>query len=122
MEQLVEIRENIRCGLRARSHTGDGIVGPFAQSRTFSTPWFSLGPFDTAEEALTCIMKHEIEMVNSGEPSTLAIDNYLTHIWRLERIPELLANVADGSFYIKHFDDKGDHILVDEHNITGIID
>jgi hypothetical protein len=62
-------------------------------------------------------------MVESGELSTLAIDNYLTHIWRLERIPELLADVADGSFYIKHFDDKGDHIFVDdEHNITGIID
>jgi hypothetical protein len=125
MEQLVEIfLELEKHPLRATgSLTDDGMVGPFAQIHTFSTPSLSLGPFDTTEEALTCIIKHEIEMVKSGELSTLAIDNHLTHIWRLERIPEMLANVEDGSFYIKHFDDKGDHILVDdEHNITGIID
>jgi hypothetical protein len=115
MEQLVEVfLELEKHPLRATgSLTEDGIVGPFAQSHTFSTPSLSLGPFDTAEEALTCIIKHEIEMVESGELSTLAIDNYLTHIWRLEQIPEMLANARDGSFYIEHFDEKGDHILVD---------
>lgn len=125
MKQLVEIfLELEKHPLRATgSLTEDGLVGPFAQSHTFSTPSSSLGPFITAKEALTSIVKHEMEMVKSGELSTLATDNYLTHVWRLERIPELLANAADGSFYIKHFDDKGDHILVDhEHNITGIID
>lgn len=115
MEQLVEVfLELEKHPLRATgSLTEDGIVGPFAQNHTFSTPSLSLGPLDTAEEALTCIIKYEIEMVESGELSTLAIDNYLTHIWRLEQIPEMLANVRDDSFYIKHFDDKGDHILVD---------
>jgi hypothetical protein len=55
--------------------------------------------------------------------STLATDNYLTHLWRLEHLPSLLASVTDDRFYIKHADDKGDHILIDEdYNITGIID
>lgn len=62
-------------------------------------------------------------MVEVGELSTLAVDNYLTHLWRLKRIPDLLVEATDAQFYIKHFDDKGDHILVDEdYNITGIID
>jgi hypothetical protein len=125
MEQLVEIfleLEKHPLGATG-SLTGNGTVGPYAQSHTFFTPSLSLGPFETAEKALTSIIKHEIEMVRSGELSTLAVDNYLTHLWRLERIPELLANATDGSFYIKHFDDKGDHILVDDqHNITGIVD
>jgi hypothetical protein len=34
-----------------------------------------------------------------------------------------VANVTDTSFYIRHFDDTGDHILVDEKlNIKAIID
>lgn len=42
----------------------------------------------------------------------------------MDLIPRVLASVHDdGKFYLKHADDKGDHILVDEHfNITGIID
>nr|POF26329.1 hypothetical protein CFP56_22478 [Quercus suber] len=90
-----------------------GLVGPFAQTRMFSTPSQSIGPFNTLDKALTSISKHEIEMIEGGEVSTLAVDNYLTHLWRLERVPDLVTDVTDGSFYIKHLDDKGDHILVD---------
>ncbi|GAB1311865.1 hypothetical protein MFIFM68171_02075 [Madurella fahalii] len=40
-------------------------------------------------------------------------------------LPDLVAESEsrNGPFYLKHYDDKGDHILVDDdHNITGIID
>jgi hypothetical protein len=38
-------------------------------------------------------------------------------------LPNLLASVTDDKFYLKHADDKGDHILIDEdYNITGISD
>ncbi len=38
-------------------------------------------------------------------------------------IPKVLSLQSDAGFFLKHFDDKGDHILVDEDfNITGIID
>lgn len=42
----------------------------------------------------------------------------------LDIVPRVLPSVRhDHGFYLKHADDKGDHILVDEHfNITGIID
>jgi hypothetical protein len=89
----------------------------------FSTPAQSLGPFSTLENALESIEAQQLEMIINGELKTLAFDNYLTHLWRFEHAPRVAADVADQSFYIKHADDKGDHILVDEEfNITGIID
>nr|POF06964.1 hypothetical protein CFP56_31588 [Quercus suber] len=126
MQQLVDVfLELERYPLPATGSLSSefGLVGPFAQTRMFSTASQSIGPFDTLDKSLTSISKHEIELIESGEVSTLAIDNYLTHLWRLENVPNLTKDVSDTSFYIKHFDDKGDHILVDEHhNITGIID
>ena len=105
------------------SLSGSGLVGPFVQSHVFLSPSKSIGPFEKLEESLTSILEHEIKMIEGGELSTLAVDNYLTHLWRLKRIPDLVMHATDVQFYIKHFDDKGDHILVDEHhNITGIID
>jgi hypothetical protein len=89
----------------------------------FVSPSESLGPFSTLKESLTSILEHEKEMIMSGELATLATNNYLAHLWRLEHLSSLLASVTDDHFYIKHADDKGDHILIDEdYNITGIID
>ncbi|KAH0354608.1 hypothetical protein KCU81_g1454, partial [Aureobasidium melanogenum] len=100
-----------------------GVVGPFAQNHMFVSPFESLGPFSTSKDSLTSILTHEIDMIKDGELSTLATDNFLTHLWRLEHLPGLLANATDNHFYLKHADDKGDHILIDEdYNITGIID
>ncbi len=53
------------------------------------------------------------------------MDNYLAFLWRLKALPELVTDSASrtGPFYLKHYDDKGDHLLVDEeYNITGVID
>lgn len=52
------------------------------------------------------------------------MDAYLVHRFLIDLVPSVLPSVQDdGKFYLKHADDKGDHILVDEHfNITGIID
>lgn len=89
----------------------------------FVSPSRSLGPFSTLEESLTSILTHEIDMIRGGELSTLATDNFLTHLWRLRHLPSLLASATDDHFYLKHADDKGDHILIDEDsNITRIID
>lgn len=107
----------------AGSLSQGGVVGPFAQSHMFVSPSESLGPFSTSEDSLTSILTHEIDMIKGGELSTLATDNFLTHLWRLEHLPSLLASATDNHFYLKHADDKGDHILIDEdYNITGIID
>ena len=49
------------------------------------------------------------------------MDNYLSHRWRV--VPQVLWLHNHADFFLKHFDDKGDHVLVNEDfNITGIID
>ena len=52
------------------------------------------------------------------------METYLVHRFRQDIIGSLLADVSPGDqFFLKHPDDKGDHILVDDFfNIVGIID
>jgi hypothetical protein len=104
--------------------SADGQVGPFAQVAMFSTPSLSLGPFDKLETALKSMEEHHFKAMIGGELRTLSPDNMLVHFWRWQQIPRIVSDVADDpSFYLKHPDDKGDHILVDDdYNITGIID
>ena len=95
----------------------------FAQSQLFETPDTPLGPFSTLEASLRAILALQMRLIANGELSTLAVDNYLSHCWRVDMIPKVLSLHNSAGFFLKHFDDKGDHILVDEHfNITGIID
>jgi len=125
MEQLADMfLELEKCPfLETGSLTQGGLVGPFAQGHLFVSPSNPLGPFSTLEESLTSILKHELDMIMDGELATLATDNYLTHLWRLEHLPSLLVSAAGDKFYLKHGEDKGDHILVDQdYNITGVID
>ena len=95
----------------------------FAQSQLFETPNTPLGPFDTLETSLRAILALQMRLIANGELSTLAVDNYLSHCWRVDMIPKVLSLHNSAGFFLKHFDDKGDYILVDEDfNITGIID
>lgn len=103
----------------------NGTMAGFAQAQLFKGPTGPLGPFDSLKSSLDAILRHELDLIGNGEVTTLAVDNYLSHCWRLEMMPELLSCVDHSrqNFYLKHMDDKGDHILVDEdYNITGIID
>lgn len=107
------------------SEGAEPVVGVFAQVPCFATPEEGLGPFETLEGAYTAIIHQQQRTIANREVSSLPVDNYLAFCWRLEILPELLAGSAsrEGPFYLKHYDDKGDHILVDEeYNITGIID
>jgi aminoglycoside phosphotransferase (APT) family kinase protein len=100
-------------------------VAGFAQMPCFETPELPLGPFKTLEESYSSIIRQQQEMFANQEVGNLRLDNYLAFLWRLEALPELVANSASrsGPFYLKHYDDKGDHLLVDEdYNITGVID
>lgn len=100
-------------------------VGSFAQVQCFETPERGLGPFKTLETAYTAIIRQQMQTLATHEVSSLPLDNYLTFLWRLKVLPDLIAGSAslEGPFYLKHFDDKGNHILVDEdYNITAIID
>lgn len=98
-------------------------MSAFAQTALFETPKSSIGPFIDLNTSLTATIQLQMKLISTGELSSLAADNYLSHLWRIENIPRILSFSKDDSFYLKHFDDKGDHILIDdEYNITGMID
>jgi len=105
---------------------GSGLkVGPFAQVPCFESPEAALGPFENLEASYTTLIRQQLRALANREESALPVDNYLSFLWRLDMLPELVAACASpaGPFYLKHYDDKGDHILVDDDfNITGIID
>jgi hypothetical protein len=85
-----------------------------------------LGPFSTATEYRYETVRRQLELVLRGEAHHAnAVDSYLVHRYLLECVPWFTRQeLGSGSaFYLKHMDDKGDHILVDDDfNITGIID
>ncbi|CAJ2506885.1 Uu.00g080710.m01.CDS01 [Anthostomella pinea] len=58
--------------------------------------------------------------------SQQSVDAYLIHRFLLDLAPLVLPPSSvpdDGLFYLKHADDKGDHIMIDEnYHVTGIID
>lgn len=107
------------------SFSRGGKIGSYAQEAMFPTPSQAIGPFGTPQEASSAMIQNALLMIENGTLSTFAVDNYLTHLWRLEHLPSLFPadNPYQKAHYLKHEDDKGDHILVDaEYNITGIID
>ena len=69
------------------------------------------------------MLAQQIKFIANSELSTLPVDHYLSCRWRVDMISEVLSLHKRAGFFLKHFDDKGDHILVDEDfNITSIID
>lgn len=102
---------------------GSSKICGFAQAQLFDTPNAPLGPFNTLESSLRAMLAQQMRLIANGELSSLAVDNYLSHCWRMDMIPEVLSLDNDAGFFLKHFDDKGDHVLVyEDFNITIIID
>ncbi|KAB8356554.1 hypothetical protein FH972_024136 [Carpinus fangiana] len=84
-----------------------------------------LGPFSSVLDYHYARVHLVLDLVLRDEIyAGRAIDAYLVHRFLLDLVPAISQSVnTDGRFYLMHPDDKGDHILVDEHfNITGIID
>ncbi|KAI9801620.1 MAG: hypothetical protein M1825_003299 [Sarcosagium campestre] len=99
-------------------------MGAFAQSHLFSNPQTSLGPFETFRDYLEAVLHHELTLFKNHELSSLPIDHEMALKWRQCMISSVISSTtSDGPYFLKHFDDKGDHILIDDdYNITGIID
>ena len=93
----------------------------FAQSKLCTT-----GPFSSLKEYYTSWIQFILDLIIQEEMYShpQAVDAYLLHRFLLDLVPLVLPPTQDNDgFYLKHADDKGDHILVDEQfNITGIID
>lgn len=103
---------------------GHIVVGRSAQVELFVDPDNSLGPFATTMEAMEQAVALYLDMCSSGElGTTCANELFLTLKWRLQLCEHMSGTGASAQFYLKHVDDKGDHLLVDDDfNITGIID
>ncbi|XWX00306.1 hypothetical protein V2A60_008326 [Cordyceps javanica] len=126
---------------------GEAMLGPavkspirvhgLAQHSTFryGVDKMPPGPFRSSRVALGTLIEIFLKMIADGEIGTVenATDVFLAHRFRLDvldRVWEQFANLGktlDNSgrekFFLKHADDKGDHILVnDKFEIIGIID
>ncbi|KAI0526280.1 hypothetical protein F5B22DRAFT_655497 [Xylaria bambusicola] len=76
-----------------------------------------LGPFRSSREASHALVEAHLRMIAGGEIGTAenAADVFLAHRFRLD--------VLDRKFFLKHADDKGDHIFVNaDFDIVGVID
>lgn len=133
MEQLADIYLELeRHPLQMTGSIAPSVVdssqpeaAAFAQVPYFKTPGEALGPFSTLREAYTAVLTQQLHTIENHEISSLPIDNALVFMWQLSMVDTLVdsSTSKSGPFYLKHQDDKGDHILVDDnYNITGIID
>lgn len=89
-----------------------------------------LGPFRSSWEASRALVEAHLRMIAGGEIGTAenAVDVFLTHRFRLDVLDRVwkattAAGEEDEKFFLKHADDKGDHIFVNaDFDIVGIID
>ncbi|KAJ6020061.1 hypothetical protein N7499_003354 [Penicillium canescens] len=85
-----------------------------------------LGPYSSSEEYFTAHIRLILDLIIRQESYVnRPVDAFLIHRFLLEIIPKIFSrnSLDDGMFYLKHADEKGDQILVDnDYNITGIID
>ncbi|KAI0911265.1 hypothetical protein F4823DRAFT_636585 [Ustulina deusta] len=98
----------------------------YAHHGTFRPePRGPLGPFHSSLEATRATIKLYLDMIASGEMAArYLVDVYLVHRFRLDLLDQFAEEMlSERQFFLKHPDDKGDHILVNEvYDIVGIID
>lgn len=102
-------------------------VGPIASDRTGTLP--CIGPFEDARDFYSSWANTYLDLITDGQLFSLyPIDAYLMCKSLAEQVNagpwfEKWQDLNSGPFFLKHADDKGDHILVDDDfRITGIID
>ncbi|KAJ6149264.1 hypothetical protein N7471_000463 [Penicillium samsonianum] len=131
MQQLVDIsleieRHPFKVMGSLISSAGDVIkVRGLAHQSTFRVGKGPLGPFSSSIEGYQAILESYLAMIASGEIDPYyPVDTYLVHRFRQDIISTLFKDVPPGDkFFLKHPDDKGDHILVNEcFDIVGVID
>ncbi|EEH35072.2 hypothetical protein PAAG_06119 [Paracoccidioides lutzii Pb01] len=105
----------------------DGVVqiGGYAMLPLFRDSRTPIGPFSSLSASLRAIIYLQLDMIMDGEFSNLPIGHFLSYLWRLNMIPDLVASINSkegGPFYLKRFCERDDHILVDDDgNITAIM-
>ncbi|KAJ5279573.1 hypothetical protein N7478_004945 [Penicillium angulare] len=86
----------------------------------------ALGPFSSTVECARVGIELILDLIaRQGFYADRPIDAFLIHRFLLDKVSNVFTqNSLDyGNFYLKHADDKGDHILVDDDfGITSVID
>ncbi|KAM3503814.1 hypothetical protein MY11210_008577 [Beauveria gryllotalpidicola] len=125
---LIELRKYPFHDLGSLVKPGQLRVGPFAQeslTNFLQSGMRTIGPFRSMEDYHESSLRLLMDRIIQEEAYTeQAVDAYLIHRFLLDLVPLVVPpSSKNGDFYLKHADDKGDHILVDENfNITGIVD
>ncbi|RMZ84189.1 hypothetical protein DV738_g604, partial [Chaetothyriales sp. CBS 135597] len=135
MDQLadifVELHKYSFDHLGSLDQPGDTHIGPFARESLtdfVQSEMRPIGPFSSPDQYHYASLQLILDLILRGEMySQQAVDAYLIHLFLIDLIPSISPSPSsiqnDQGYYLKHADDKGDHILVDEDfNITGIID
>ncbi|KAI1127017.1 hypothetical protein F5Y10DRAFT_266596 [Nemania abortiva] len=80
------------------------------------------GPFETSTEYYTAWAEQYLALIADGQLyPQFPIEAYLVYRFLQDNATQLSSESDE--FFLKHVDDKGDHLMVDEDlNITGIID
>jgi hypothetical protein len=83
-----------------------------------------IGPCSSLNEYYSMYLKLVLDLILSEEMySQRTVDAYLIHRLLLDMLPKVIPATAQDCFYLKHADDKGNHILIDDNsNVTAIID
>lgn len=81
------------------------------------------GPFETSEAYYTAWVEQYLSLIADGQLyPQFPVEAYLVYRFLGDVAAPQLSD-SEGDFFVKHVDDKGDHLLVDKDlNITGIID
>ncbi|KUL84327.1 hypothetical protein ZTR_06280 [Talaromyces verruculosus] len=102
------------------------LMGSFDRPGTEHDPrMLPMGPFTSSEEYFIASIQLTVDLIMREECFTpQAIDAYLIHRFLLDSVPkDILSHRDDGRFYLRHADNKGDHIFLDDdYDITGILD
>lgn len=86
------------------------------------------GPFHDSTAYYTAFAEQYLALIADGQLYTeFPIDAYLVYRFLKDNVSQLAEQGGEAKpleqFFLKHFDDKGDHLLVDDDlHITGIID
>lgn len=85
-----------------------------------------LGPFTSSSQYRRDIIQRHLDLIRTNQTHPKRrVDAYLLHLFLLEHVPQIAEyedSTTDG-FFLKHLDDKGDHLLVDDAmNVVGMID
>lgn len=104
-----------------RNITVGPVIDRFIQRGTAP---FYLGPFRTAKERYVAFFDNALQQIRDGTrtlPQHTLVD-YLTAI-ELKSLVMGCSELDQGPWYIKHGEDKGDHIMVHEEGVvTAVLD